>query len=235
MLAAFAFQLDLDVVAHVRHDRALGVLDLADEIEPRAVGAAMPGQFNFRAGNLDHQRDKVAVARQAEIIELHRQIHVRDGIAQHQGLRELPLLVAFAEFVELFAGVVSLPVIELGDAGGDRAVIHRNLDPAEVAVQRGVGRIVADDVVAGHVLLRLDNAHGKIVVVEQRLAAGVRGQRVERFLLILEIAGQRARGASRVHALGRRAIPWSRRPAEPAPPGRGRRSDKKIRWREWRR
>ena len=65
-------------------------------------------------------------------------------------------------------------------------------------------RVVADDVVAGNILLRLHDAHGEIVVVEQRLAAGVAGQRVEGFLLALEIAGDGARRAAGIHALAAR-------------------------------
>ena len=44
-------------------------------------------------------------------------------------------------------------------------------------------RVVAEDVVARDVLLRLLNAQGEIVVVEQRLAAGIRRQREQRLLL----------------------------------------------------
>ena len=58
---------------------------------------------------------------------------------------------------------------------------------AELAVQLVVGRVVAEDVVARNVLLRLHDADREVVVVEQRLAAGVGGQRVESLLLVLEL------------------------------------------------
>src|SRR5271168_4500625 len=70
-----------------------------------------------------------------------------------------------------------------------------------MSVQRWIGRVIADDVVAGHVFLGLHDTHGKIVIVEQRLPAGIGGERIKRLLLILEIAGYSSSGASRIHAL----------------------------------
>src|SRR5262249_13206746 len=64
-------------------------------------------------------------------------------------------------------------------------VVQLDLDAAEAPVLGSVGAVVTDDVVAVDVLLRLGDAETEVVVVEQRLAAGVRGERDQSLLLIV--------------------------------------------------
>ncbi len=92
---------------------------------------------------------------------------------------------------ELLVGVVALAIIEVGCL----VVGQRNLDVAEAAILDGVGGVVAEDVVVGDGLLRLHNAAVKVVVIEQRLAACVAGQGVQRVLRLLEVG---ADGAARL-------------------------------------
>ncbi len=70
-----------------------------------------------------------------------------------------------------------------------------------MSVERLIGAVVTKNVVTGDVFLRLHDAQPQVVVVEQRLAAGVGGQRVQRLLLALKVALGRARGAAGIHTL----------------------------------
>ena len=68
-------------------------------------------------GNLDHHRHEILGAVQLEVIHLHGDGQLRDRIAQHQRVLQLPLFVGRGEFAELLAGVVALAVIQRrGDA-----------------------------------------------------------------------------------------------------------------------
>ena len=106
------------------------------------------------------------------------------GIAEHQRVFELALLVGGRELRELLVGEVALAVIERRPTvcRCSEILTRRNL-PSSAALRA----VVADDVVAGDRLLRLHDAQRQIVVVEHRLAAGVLGQRVERVLRALEV------------------------------------------------
>ena len=85
----------------------------------------------FAARNLDHYWHEILGAVQLEIIDLHRDGELRDGIAQHQRVFELPLFFGRSELAEGFAGEVALAIIELGG----QAVVQRNLDAAELAIR----------------------------------------------------------------------------------------------------
>ena len=163
-------QLDVHVVSNVADRKAAGlVLDLADEVDHCVLRAETLGQRQLAAGDLDHDRHEVLGAVELEIVDLHGDGQVGDGIAQHQCVFELPLLVHLVELGELLVGVVALAI---GEAGVGRG-IHGDLDAPEAAVLRGVGGVVANDVVVGDGALRLHDASRQVVVVEQRLAARI--------------------------------------------------------------
>ena len=107
------------------------------------------------------------------------------GILEHQRVFQLTLFVDGGEVAELLIGVVALAVIEVGVD----ILRERDLDPPEVAVLGRVGGVVANDVVVGDGFLRLNDAAGQVVVIEQGFASGVAGQREERVLRLLEVAG----------------------------------------------
>ncbi len=83
------------------------VLHFADEIDHRALGAAAPRQRQFAARNLHHHRHEIFGAVQLEVIHLHGDGQVGDGVAQHQGVFELPLFVRGGELIEFLAGEIS--------------------------------------------------------------------------------------------------------------------------------
>ena len=65
------------------------------------------------------------------------------------------------------------------------------------AVLRGV---VAEDVVVRDRLLGLNDAAGQVVVIEERFAAGIAGQRIQRVLRLLKVGGGGQGGGAGVHA-----------------------------------
>ena len=178
-LAHFHF----DGVAHVALDLSPGVGHLADEIEFGGVAGAAARQGDFAARDLHRDRHEVMVAHQAEVVDLQRQRQIRHRVAQDQRLLQLPLLVGGGRFVELLGGEIAVAVIEL------RLVLLGNVDlhAAELAIGRRIVVVVAEHVVAAEVFVRLLDAEGQVVGIEQRLAAGIFGEREERLLLVVEL------------------------------------------------
>jgi hypothetical protein len=86
---------------------------------------------------------------------------------------------------ELLIGVVTFPIAQLCI----QALREGYLDAAEVTILRGIGGVVTEDIVVRDRLLGLDDAARQIVVIEERLAASVSGQCIERFLRPLEVSG----------------------------------------------
>ncbi len=87
-------ELDVDVVADVGDRGAADeVLDLADEVDQRVLGAAALGQREFAAGDLDHDRHEVLGAVELEVIDLHGDGELGDRVVEHQRIFELALLV----------------------------------------------------------------------------------------------------------------------------------------------
>ncbi len=58
-------------------------------------------------------RHEILRAIQLEVVDLHRDGQIGDGIVQHQRVFKLPLLVDIVEFAELLVRVVALPIIQL--------------------------------------------------------------------------------------------------------------------------
>ena len=194
---AFAFQLDGDLVADGALQGAALILHLADEVEAGAFGAALARELDIAAGDLHGDGDEVAVFGEAEVIDLDGEAEVGDRVAEHDGFLQLALAIGRGELTELLGGEVTAAVVEPG--GEFLRGVH--LDAAIASVERGVGAVIADDVIAGDILLRLDDAHGKVVIIEQRLAAGVGGQGIERLLLALEVTLGGALRVAGVHSL----------------------------------
>ena len=184
------------------------------------------------ARNLDGDGNEIAVAGHAEVVDFQGDGEVRHGVAQHERFLQLALLIGGVEFAELLAGEVAGPVIEFADLGL-KLRSGLQFDAPVAAVQFVVGAVVAEDVVAGDFLLRLHDAEAEIVVVEQRLAAGVGGQRVEGLLLALE--GGLLRRAPSCRRTWRccPGTPWWRRPEAPRRPGRARRWGRRPRCCGW--
>ena len=108
------------------------------------------------AGDLNDDGDEVLGAVELEVIDLHGDGKIGDGILQHQRVFQLTLLVDRGEVAELLFSVVALAVVELGGS----VLRERDFYPAEVAVPGGIGGVVADDVVLGDGLLRLQQCRG---------------------------------------------------------------------------
>ena len=145
-----------------------------------------------------------------EVVDLHRDRKLGDGIAEHQRVFKLALFVCDRELAEHFGTEVALTVVELGFG-----ICERDLDLAELAVGLGIGRVIAEDVVVSDRRRGLHDATAEIVGVEQRLAAGVAGKRVERVLRGLKTSVAGLRGRARIHAdVAGRAL---RRVAERSP------------------
>src|SRR5439155_7266904 len=117
------------LVAHVGDGQAEFVLHLADEIDASVFGAAATGQSQLTPRNLDDHGDKILGPVQLKVIDLHDNGQVRNGIAQHQRILELPFLVGGSELAELLAGEIAAAIIELGGY-----VFERDTDLAEPAV-----------------------------------------------------------------------------------------------------
>ena len=110
-------------------------------------------QHEFVSRNLDRKRHEILGLVELEVIQLHRNGELGDGIAEHQGFFELPLLIRGGEFAELFVGIISLTIGQVR-----RSVLQRNLDAAQTPVAIRVRGVIAEDVVTGIRLLGPDNA-----------------------------------------------------------------------------
>ena len=108
-------QLDVDVVAHVADRGAADqVLDFADEIDARVLGAAALGQGQLAAGNLHDDGNEILGAVELEVIDLHGDGEIGDGIVEHERVFKLALAVHVVELVEFLVRVIALAVVELG-------------------------------------------------------------------------------------------------------------------------
>ena len=164
-----------------------------------SVRAAPPrlASASFAAGNLYRHRHEVFGAIELEVVHLHGDRDVGDRVLEHQRLFELALLVRGRELRELLVGEIALAV-RRGRPTGRRVSVtltRWNLPSFAVWVL-----VEADDVVAGDRARRLHDAERQIVAVEQRLAAGVFRQAVERVLRTLEAGHARVRGLAGKHA-----------------------------------
>ena len=191
---AFA-HFDFDGVAHVALDLALGVGDLADEVEFRGIAGAAARQGDFAAGDLDRHRHKIMVAHQAEVVDLQSQRQIRHGVAEEQRLLQLPLPIRGGRFVECHGGEIPVAEVEL------RLELLGNLDlhAAEFAIFHGIGVVIAEHIVAAEVLVGLLDAQGEVVRIQQGLAAGIVGEREQGFLLVVELGLLRGDGISGEH------------------------------------
>src|SRR5689334_8716452 len=85
-------QLDIDLIANVGDRSAEVILDLSDEIEERVFSAALLGQRQFAARNLNHQRNEILGPVELEIIQLQGDREFGNGVSQHERVFELSLL-----------------------------------------------------------------------------------------------------------------------------------------------
>ncbi len=101
------------VVAQVSYGVAIGVLDLADEIDENVLCSAFLGECKFTAGNLDHDGQEVLGAVKLEVVYLYRKGKLRDGIVQHERVLKLALAIHVGEMRELLVGEVTLAIFKL--------------------------------------------------------------------------------------------------------------------------
>ncbi len=105
----------IDLIAHIRYGCAANkILDLADEIDARVFSAAAPGESKLTARNLYDDRNEVLGAVELEVINLHGDGQIGDGIFQHQGFFKLALAIDFIEFLEYLVRIIALAIVELG-------------------------------------------------------------------------------------------------------------------------
>ena len=67
-----------------------------------------------------------------------------------------------------------------------RLIVQPHRDFAILAVLRGVGRVVAEHVVAAIILLGLLHAHLERIAIQERLTARVGGERNQRLLRVVD-------------------------------------------------
>ena len=201
-------QADLDVVAQHGDLRVFRVADLAQEVEAgHLLRRALLAQRDFRAGDFYGHRDKPVIAAIAEPVDLDRQRERGGRVAEQHGVLQLFLATLRAHGLELGVGVVARAVVQAG--GNLRVQFH--VDLAILAVAPVVGRVEAEHVVAAQVVLGQIDAFAQVVVVDRRLAAGLRSDRNQRVLRageavalsILLAAVEHARAAHR----GRGSVP----------------------------
>ena len=90
------------------------VLDLADKVDERVLRAASLGERQLAAGNLDDDGHEILGAVELEVIDLHGDGELGDGIVEHERVFELALFIDGGELAELLVGVVALAIVELG-------------------------------------------------------------------------------------------------------------------------
>jgi len=69
--------------------------------------AALLGQRKFASGNLDDDRHEVFRVVKLEVVDLHRDGQLGDGIAEHERIFELALLIGDSELAEDLACVIT--------------------------------------------------------------------------------------------------------------------------------
>src|SRR5262249_23758412 len=86
-------EFDVGFVAYVLDRRSELILDFTDEIDEGALVATFAGECELAAGDFDGYRDEVFGTIELEVIDLHRDGQVGDGIAQQKCVLELSFLV----------------------------------------------------------------------------------------------------------------------------------------------
>ena len=109
------------------------------------------------------------------------------GSPMRQRFFQLALFIRGRELAELLSGEIALAEIETRF----RVPGESHFDPPELSIERRVGRVIPDDVVAGNGFLGVHDAHREVVEVEKGLAARIGGQRVESVLRALETRQRR--------------------------------------------
>ena len=123
------------------------------------------------------------------MIDFERQRQFADRIAQHQRLLQLPLFIGTRELREQYVSVVALAELQLGL---ERLVVQLGFDVPVLAVLRAIRTVVAQDVIAVDVLLRPPDSQAEVVVIEQRLPAGIGCQGHEHLLSAVAQIGSSA-------------------------------------------
>ncbi len=98
MQRSFVRELDVDVVAHIGDGGAADkILDFADEVDQGVLGAAALGQRKLATGNLDDDGHEIFGAIELEVIDLHGDGEIGNGIFEHERIFKLALLVDVGE------------------------------------------------------------------------------------------------------------------------------------------
>ena len=169
----------LDGLTDVAH-RELGRL-VANQAKHVERGLIAGSGRDRRSRHNRRQQHKEPVRFGAKILgrKIHRQVGIRQiGI---QLCFHRPVAIVPGKVPEIARAVVAAAVVEFHSGP-----VHLDDDLAVVPIHRGVRGAVAENVIALHVRLHLGERFAEIVAVEERLAAGVGGERDQR-LLRLEI------------------------------------------------
>src|SRR5207253_4938603 len=105
---------------------------------------------------------------------------------------------------ELLAREVALAVIQLAGPGLQLVAGKLQLDAPVVSVHLAVLAVIAKNVIARNILLRLLDSQAEIVVIQQRLAARIQRQRSQRILRPLLLPLLAPRGAAGIHTTAAR-------------------------------
>src|SRR5579862_8726297 len=113
-----------------------------------------PCKCQFAAGYLHRQGNEVFGAVQLEVIHLHSNRKFGNGVAQHQRILKLPLLVGGRELTEQLARIVTLAVRQLGGS----ISVEGDPDAAKLTVKRHFRTVISNDVVTRNGLFGLNDS-----------------------------------------------------------------------------
>src|SRR5205814_1196263 len=97
----FLAQPNADAVADAARELAIGVENLAGEVQLGDLARSFLGQGDTRSGNLDRDGNEILILGYPEVIHFERQVQIGERISHGQRIGELPLLVRGVEMLEL--------------------------------------------------------------------------------------------------------------------------------------
>ena len=190
----FVRKLEFDLVANTAQQLSMQVANLADEIE---IGGGFRREIQSRARQANGDWNEIFVAPGLEIIHFHGQRKLGERIVERKRILKLALLVARIHLAPHLARVITAPVIELRRFR-KRCHLHRYVPI--LAILRGIGAVISENIVTADVGLHGFDAEREIVAVEQSLSTGIGSQGVNGVLAIVERAAGAGLSGAGEHA-----------------------------------
>src|SRR5262249_33044701 len=143
-----------------------------------AVLLVLAGKWNLRAGYDDGNRHEVSVITKSKISGRKIDGEIRARQIRLQLFLQLTLPIFLRRVREIRRGIVTAAKVQLQI----RSLLDLHRNPAETAISCRIGAVISEQVIKGRVLGQPREYRLKIIGIDERPSAGIRGQRNQGFL-----------------------------------------------------